>query len=737
MERDEASPDSPRAIPGSRASGSLLTPRATPVSGMRIAEYLVRKRSRAERYGVSIVATLMASVATVALGAHLGRAVFVLLWPAVLLSAIVGGLGPATISSVVGVLVVDAWLLPPGDVGRLAPADLPAIGIFVFASLTLSAIADALLASRARNAEITAELQRVAEQLEAQAIEMEQQLAESQAMREELEQTTDELALRTREAQSAGRFSQGIVESIADPFVVHDADWRFVFLTDRARAIFRDNGRGDSGSLLGQRLWDVYPEIIGTEHERQMRRAATERVPVTYEAFYEPGASWAVMSCFPLPDGGLATQWRDITIRRRAEENARYLARASEVLGESLEYETTLTDLAHLVVPELAEWCTVHIVNAEGEVEQVALAHAEAERVAWAAELNRRYPAKPEAAQGTHAVIRSGEPLLLADITDDHLVAGTHDAEHLRLVRNLGLRSAMIVPIAAHGRVFGALGLFSGRGGRRYGVPDLELATELARRAALAVDNAMRHRAERDARRAADEANGAKMQFLTVMSHELRTPLNAIGGYTELMQLGLRGPLTDAQHTDLSRIATSQRSLLGLINDILNFAKVEAGHVDISLEAVPVSPLVREVEDIVRPRLLSGALEFVIEGDAEVGVMADREKLRQILVNLLTNAIKFTAPKGTITVRCGRQGTSGRIDVGDTGIGIEPGRLDAVFDPFVQLGRTLSSVHEGTGLGLAISRDLARAMHGDITASSVLGRGSVFSVVLPLSPVVP
>ncbi|MDB4880310.1 MAG: ATP-binding region ATPase domain protein [Gemmatimonadetes bacterium] len=716
-----------------RRRAAVMMTRELPALDTRLSEFVLGSRTTGRRYAAALAATAAAAVATVVLTLFVDRIIFVFFWPAVIFSALIGGMGPATLSSVLAVAFVDWFVLQrrgPPTVDDIVP-----LTIFLVSSLVVSSVATALRHSSSRHADATRELHELALELEEQATELEQQLEESQALQEEVEQTSAELAARTQEAEEAGAFSRGILASISDPFVVHDADWRFVFINAQAEEIFRNSVRaGDRGSLVGTVLWDAYPDIVGTEHERQMRRAAAERVPVTYEAYYAQAGTWSVMSCYPLPDGGLATQWRDITERRRGEERSRYLARASEVLGSSLDYEVTLRELAQLVVPELAEWCTVHMVEADGTVREVALAHADPGRIAWAAELNRRFPPDPDAAQGVPQVIRSGEPLLMPEIDDDLLARSARDDEHRRLLLDLGLRSAMVLPLASHGRTLGALSLLSGRTGRRYGPADLELALELARRAALAVDNALLHRAERRARIAADEANAAKMQFLAVMSHELRTPLNAIGGYAELMRIGLRGPVTDAQLQDLDRIMLSQRNLLGIINDILNFARIDAGHLEFRVEEVPVAPLLEEVEQLVAPQLLAGTIALVgVACDDGLTVRGDREKVRQILLNLLSNAIKFTAPGGTIAIQCTRDAGMARIDVRDSGIGIDAGRLHTVFEPFVQLDRTLTSQHEGTGLGLAISRDLARAMDGDLVATSEPGVGSVFTVILPLA----
>lgn len=237
-----------------------------------------------------------------------------------------------------------------------------------------------------------------------------------------------------------------------------------------------------------------------------------------------------------------------------------------------------------------------------------------------------------------------------------------------------------------------------------------------------------------------EAANLAKGQFLAVMSHELRTPLNAIGGYAQLLQMEVHGPLTDAQRDSLERIQRSQRHLLGLIAGVLDFSRIESGRVTYHVTSVPVGDAIAEAEALVAPQLRAKGLGYRWSGVApEVAVQADREKLQQILLNLLSNAVKFTTSRdgvsGRIEVSCEQEaGTGGarvHIRVSDTGSGIDPDKLEKVFEPFVQADQGLTRQHSGVGLGLAISRDLARGMGGDLVAESVCGVGTVLTLTLP------
>jgi len=231
----------------------------------------------------------------------------------------------------------------------------------------------------------------------------------------------------------------------------------------------------------------------------------------------------------------------------------------------------------------------------------------------------------------------------------------------------------------------------------------------------------------------ADAANRSKAEFLAVMSHELRTPLNSIGGYVDLLEMELRGPLTDAQKSDLSRIKRSQQHLLGIINDILNFTRLEATELKFDIIDVPLRALIADLDAVVSSLARAKKQKYRCDyPPGSVYAHTDPDKLRQIMINLLSNAVKFTPEGGRVRVSCEVKKKLISITVEDNGPGIPVDKYDAVFEPFVQLNRGLTRTTDGTGLGLAISRGLARGMGGDIALKSKLGRGSVFTLTVPL-----
>jgi signal transduction histidine kinase len=297
----------------------------------------------------------------------------------------------------------------------------------------------------------------------------------------------------------------------------------------------------------------------------------------------------------------------------------------------------------------------------------------------------------------------------------------------------------IFLPLVIDGVAVGALAFGFG-GPRKFSTADRNFADTVARYCAQALDRVRLRIAAAsavaeagEARMLAEKANNAKTSFLRAMSHELRTPLNAISGYTEILELGIRGVVNAEQAKDLGRIKRAASYLLRLINDVLTIARLEGAR-PLDVIAIPVNAMLNEVEGLCVLQAKAKGLTLVVTpGDPKWRVAADAERFQQILLNLITNAIKFTA-EGTVRVSCDVEGAMVRIRVSDTGVGVRPEDRDRVFEAFVQVDRHLtSSTQQGVGLGLSISRELARAMHGDLTLENADEAGSTFTLTLPVA----
>ncbi len=339
-----------------------------------------------------------------------------------------------------------------------------------------------------------------------------------------------------------------------------------------------------------------------------------------------------------------------------------------------------------------------------------------------------------------HYAIQGASPLVIDDTVSDPVYS------QVPTVKSLGVGAYVGVPLVMkNGQAIGSFCAIDVKP-RQWTATEIEVLTELAASAKREIELRAATRDERVARLsaeaarvAADQANRAKSDFLAMMSHELRTPLNAIGGYVDLIEFGIHGPVTPGQTEALGRIKRSNNHLLGLINDVLNFAKVESGQIEYRLAPVALDSLLRDTESMILPQLAAKNIMYTNRGcEANVIVQADADKLRQIMLNLLTNAVKFTDNGGRITVSCGEipaldDVSAGRtfVRVSDTGVGIEPAKLETIFEPFVQIDSRLEARNDGVGLGLAISRGLARDMGGNLSAESTPGAGTTMTLVLP------
>ena len=428
--------------------------------------------------------------------------------------------------------------------------------------------------------------------------------------------------------------------------------------------------------------------------------------------------------------GGVGAVVRDITARVHGAERERAQANRRErsyALADALVAATSSRDVIAAVVEHgaaamSASGCVVALRSEDGRFIELLGTDGMPPDVAeeW-----KRYPIS--APTPLSFVARTGSPLFL-ESSDDW---GRHFPELSTLASSVGHQANAVIPLVVGSDCIGALGIAFERS-LHFSLDERAFAMTLGRQCALALERARLLESERAARSDADAANQVKTQFLATMSHELRTPLNAIGGYAELLELGIHGPVTDAQRDVLSRIQRSQHHLLSLINNVLNLVKLETHHVRYDLSTVSFASVLAFVSEATGPQLQAKHLRFDAEGcPRELAVRADPEKLRQILLNLLSNAIKFTDDGGAIAITCTADRHVVRIHVKDSGIGIAAEQQEKIFEPFVQVDRRLNRPMEGTGLGLAISRELARGMGGELTVDSTVGEGSTFTLSLP------
>lgn len=402
-----------------------------------------------------------------------------------------------------------------------------------------------------------------------------------------------------------------------------------------------------------------------------------------------------------------------------------FLAEAGELLGTSLDYETTLASLAKLTVPYLADWCVVDIVDEDGSVRRLAVAHTDPSKVAGLTELQDRYPPNPESRHGVMQVIRTGQPEIAPEVREEWLVKAARDSQHLQALRELQLQSYICAPLVAGSRVFGALTLASANPARRYGPRDLAFVENLARRAAMAVDNA---RLYGDVKRASE----IKDRLLRMLGHDLRSSVNITLGWLRL----LRASNMDAGALEraLSAIERTAQAEARMIEDIQDACSVVARELTLSPQPADLVALVIETIEEARPAAQAKHLQFELmpSSPPTCRVMADTDRLRRVFRHIVSNAIKFTPDGGRVDLWI--DVSEGQVDVrcSDTGRGISAEFLPYVFDCFQQETSTRGS-ESGLGIGLTIARHLVELHGGRVKVESAgEGLGTTVTLQLPL-----
>ena len=422
--------------------------------------------------------------------------------------------------------------------------------------------------------------------------------------------------------------------------------------------------------------------------------------------------------------------YHDITDRKTTEQAARFLADASAVLAGLVDYETTLQKVACLAVPNFADWAVVDIAELDGSIKRLAVAHVDPSKVELAMEVHRRYPPDPASPHGAVNVLRTGKSAFIHEITDELLVSGARNEEHLQLLRELGLRSYMCVPLLIRGEILGVLGFVAAESGRLYNEHDLAVAEDLASRAAIAIENARLYGELK-------EADRMKNEFLATLAHELRNPLAPIRNALHLM----REPALDGDSNEAERAMAERQvvHLTRLIDDLMDVARISQGKIELQKQVVDLAAIVNQAVETARPQIDGRRHRVIVRLPAEViWLEGDPTRLEQILWNLLNNAAKYSEPGCQIDLVVELDRLEAVLRVRDTGIGIKPELLPRIFEMFIQDGDHRDHACGGLGIGLSLVRTLVEMHGGSITAhSDGPGLGSEFVVRLPVASITP
>ena len=610
-------------------------------------------------------------------------------WCAVLASAVFGGMGPAALAIVLSLLgATFAVFEPVGSLAIRTPLDLVRLSLFALFSGGISAAVGLRRRAQMRASALGA------------------RLAESER--------------RYRTLIEATPVPQAVWRASADGKIEWSDAW--IAVTGQSREEVERGGglavvHPDDAARTYQRWQDAIAKTSYYEDEIRVR---------VVNGRYR----WFALKGMPVrAEDGRVREWVglmvDVHDRKRHDESTAFINRASELLASSLDYEQTLRNLARLAVPALGDWCAIDIARDGAPYERLVVEHSDPARSQLAFELDKKYRQAADI-DPVAEVIRSGESKLVENITDELLVALTVDAEHLAIARQLGLRSWISAPMTARGKTLGAISVVNGESDRHHNEEDVPLIEELARRAGMAVDNARLFQE-------AEEANRTKDEFLATLSHELRTPLTAISGWARMLQLGM----TDEQttRTAVDTIVRSAQMQGELIDDLLDLSRVVAGNLHLQIATIDLAPILRELLDSARPAARAREITTTLDcTETNVLVRGDERRLRQIVWNLLTNAIKFTPAGGAVTIALASRGGQAHLEVRDTGKGISPEFLPYVWERFRQADSSTSREHGGLGLGLAVVRHLVELHGGTVRAlSDGQDRGSTFVVELPLA----
>lgn len=544
-----------------------------------------------------------------------------------------------------------------------------------------------------------------------------------------LEQSNQEISDLNTELSSERDFIGTVLDTAHSIIVVLDKEQKIIRASRAFERILGYSMEEVKGRTLGSFFvspgpWD---DLIEAENYWIARDGTNRFIAWSKTAL---GGNHIVLTGTDITERKRAEQQREQFIRAEAaraeaeasERRSTFLAEASSMLASTLDWEKTLINVSRLAIPTFAEWCFVYLARESEEISSALIAHADPEKEYLAQQIEIRPEDLSSRTLPVVRVFQSGTPELFADISDDELRETLNDEQKFEALTQLGIRSAVVVPIHGRHAVIGVIGFVSPKVDR-YTSAELIFAQELARRISLALENARLYRE-------AQEANRAKDEFLATLSHELRTPLNAILGWIQILRAKRLDEVTTGRAFEaIERNAKAQAEL---IEDMLDVSRIITGRLRLDLQPVELGAAVEAALDSVRPTADAKGVKLEYDLDGAGTISGDPHRLQQIVWNLLSNAVKFTPSGGQVGIKLAHAGTEMKLTVTDTGKGISPHFLPYVFDRFRQGEAMASRTSGGLGLGLSIARHLVELHGGVIEASSEgEGRGATFTVTFP------
>jgi PAS domain S-box-containing protein len=517
---------------------------------------------------------------------------------------------------------------------------------------------------------------------------------------------------------------KALLDHSTDAVLLLDADGRRLYITPSRRNVLGFNNDKEAGNNVFEIIHpDDRPQAL--EAFGKVKEKPGKSISLTFRAKHKNG-KWiwleaTATNLLEVPEvGAIVINYRDVTERKEQEEQSKFLEKATDLLISSLDYKTTIDNITNLIVPYMADYCRV-VVLENSETKALSQNHVDPSKMGLVEKLYKQYYEIPKSSYGMGKILRTGQPELISHLDLDRYKVLKKYPQLVKTLETLKIKSYMGVPLKARGKIIGAITFSSTKDDFAYTKKNLEFAQKLAYPIALALDNARLFAVEQDAVRLRDN-------FISIASHELKTPIASIKGFIQIAQ---SQAFNKKSRYYLTRLDDQVIRLTGLINNLLDVSKIQRGKLDLNIESIFLNKLLSEAVDDVRA--MGTDHEIVIKSPKNIKTWVDRYRIEQVLVNLLTNAIKYSPRAKKVFVKVLVTNHTVRIRIQDFGIGINQKNFPKIFEPFYQVDTKVRQSFGGLGLGLHISREIARRHGGDILVSSKKGIGSTFTVVLPLS----